>query len=103
MLLQMPIWFALYRMLMAAAELYHAPFIPGWIDDLTGQDPYYILPMLLVVAMFVQTRLTPTTADSTQQKMMKWGMPIMFGGIGFILPSGLNAVHPHKHAHYCSA
>ncbi len=89
MLLQMPIWFALYRMLMAAAELYHAPFIPGWIDDLTATDPYYVLPILLVAAMFLQSRLTPTTGDSAQQKMMKWGMPIMFGGFGFMFPSGL--------------
>ena len=89
MLLQMPIWFALYRMLMAAAELYQAPFIPGWIDDLTSPDRYYVLPLLLVGAMILQSRLTPTTGDGAQQKMLKWGMPIMFGGFSFFFPSGL--------------
>ncbi len=89
MLLQMPIWFALYRMLMKAAELYHAPFITGWINDLTATDPYYILPIGLMVLMFVQARLSPTTANTTQQKIMMYGMPLMFGVFSFFFPSGL--------------
>ena len=89
MLLQMPIWFALYRTLMAAAELYHSPFIPGWIDDLTAEDPYYILPIALMGMMFLQAKLSPTTPDSTQQKIMMYGMPLMFGVFGFFFPSGL--------------
>ena len=52
MLLQMPIWIALYRMLSNAGELYQQPFIPGWINDLTATDPYYILPAVLFVSMF---------------------------------------------------
>lgn len=89
MFLQMPIWFALYRTLMAAAELYHEPFIPGWIDNLTGVDPYYILPIALMGMMFLQAKLSPTTPDSTQQKIMMYGLPLMFGVMGFFFPSGL--------------
>lgn len=89
MLLQMPIWIALYRMLMQAAELYHAPLIPGWIDDLTSTDPYYILPVALLGVMFAQARLTPSTQDNVQQKIMQYGMPIMFGVMAFFFPAGL--------------
>lgn len=88
-LLQMPIWFALYRALTTAGELYQAPFIPGWIDDLTVPDPYYIMPLLLMGMMFLQARLTPTTGDSTQQKILMYGMPIMFGGFSLLFPAGL--------------
>ncbi|HET9621176.1 MAG TPA: membrane protein insertase YidC [Kofleriaceae bacterium] len=90
MLLQMPIWLALYRMLSNAGELYQQPFIPGWITDLTGTDPFYILPVALVVLMFVQARLQPAQADSAQQKMMQYGMPIMFGAVSFVCPAGLS-------------
>jgi YidC/Oxa1 family membrane protein insertase len=89
MLLQMPIWFALYRSLSVAAELYRSPFIPGWLNDLTAKDPYYITPVLLTGMMFLQTKLQPTTVDSAQQKMMMYGMPIMFGGFSLFFPSGL--------------
>jgi YidC/Oxa1 family membrane protein insertase len=88
-LLQMPIWIALYRMLSNAGELYQQPFIPGWIDDLTATDPVYVLPALLVVTMFVQARLQPATADSRQQKFLQYGMPLMFGVMSFFFPSGL--------------
>ncbi len=90
MLLQMPIWFALYRSLTVAAELYNAPFIPGWIDDLTSPDPYYVMPVLLTGMMFVQSIFTPTTAaGGMQQNMLKYGMPLMFGGFSLFFPSGL--------------
>jgi YidC/Oxa1 family membrane protein insertase len=89
MLLQMPIWFALYQMLMTAGELYRAPLIPGWINDLTAADPFFILPILLVGMMFLQAKLSPTTADSTQQKIMMYGLPLTFGVFSFFLPSGL--------------
>jgi len=89
MILQMPIWFALYRSLSVAGELYQAPFIPGWIDDLTLPDPYYILPVLVTAMMFVQTRMTPSTGTGTQQKVLLYGMPIMFGAFSFFFPSGL--------------
>ncbi len=89
MLLQMPVWFALYRSLNVAAELHHAPFIHGWIEDLTAADPYYILPILLTGMMFLQSRLTPQTATGAQQKMLMYGMPLMFGVFSFFFPAGL--------------
>jgi YidC/Oxa1 family membrane protein insertase len=88
-LLQMPIWIALYRMLSSAGELYQQPFIPGWIDDLTDTDPFHILPIILVVTMFAQARLTPSTGDSRQQKFLQYGMPLMFGVMSFFFPAGL--------------
>jgi YidC/Oxa1 family membrane protein insertase len=88
--LQMPIYIALYRMLANAGELYQQPFIPGWIDDLTSTDPYYILPAILFITMFLQTRLQPATADSAQQKFLQYGMPIMFGVMAFFFPAGLS-------------
>ncbi len=89
MLLQMPIWFALYRSLTVAGELYQAPFIAGWIDDLTLPDPYHIMPVLLTGMMFLQTRLTPSTGSGAQQKILMYGMPIMFGVFSFFFPAGL--------------
>lgn len=92
MLLQMPIWWALYRMLEYAGELYQQPFIRGWIDDLTNTDKTYVLPILLVVTMFAQARLTPSTVDPSQkmqQRLMQYGMPIVFGAMSFVFPSGL--------------
>ncbi len=88
-LLQMPIWLALYRMLSSAGELYQQPFIPGWIDDLTAPDPTHILPIVLVITMFAQARLTPQTGTSGQQKMIQYGMPLMFGVMSFFFPAGL--------------
>ena len=88
-LMQMPIWLALYRMLSSAGELYQQPFIPGWIDDLTAPDPIYVLPIVLVVTMFAQARLTPQTGTSGQQKMLQYGMPLMFGVMSFFFPAGL--------------
>jgi YidC/Oxa1 family membrane protein insertase len=91
-LLQMPIWLALYRMLMSAGELYQQPFISGWIGDLTNTDPYYILPIVLVITMFAQARLQPTTVDPSQrmqQRLMQYGMPLMFGVFCFGAPAGL--------------
>ncbi|MFH1436453.1 MAG: membrane protein insertase YidC [Pseudomonadota bacterium] len=89
MLLQMPIWIALYRMLAMCVELYHTPFIL-WIDDLSQRDPYFILPVALGASMFVQQKLTPTTTDSQQAKMMMYFMPLMFMGFMLFLPAGLN-------------
>jgi YidC/Oxa1 family membrane protein insertase len=92
MFLQMPIWVALYRMLSNAGELYQQTFIPGWITDLTAADPYYVLPVVLCIAMFFQARLTPASPDpsqKTQQQLMKYGMPLGFGVMSFFFPSGL--------------
>lgn len=89
MLLQVPIWMSLYEMLRTAAELYHEPFIPGWIDDLTAADPYFIMPVVLIGMMFLQAKMSPTTVDSMQQKIMMYGLPLMFGTFSLFLPSGL--------------
>ena len=88
-LLQMPIWLALYKMLSNAGELYLQPFIPGWINDLTATDHTYVLPAILVATMFAQARLQPATGDSTQQKFLQYGMPLMFGAMSLAFPAGL--------------
>jgi YidC/Oxa1 family membrane protein insertase len=88
LLFQMPIFFALYRLLYNAIELYQAPFF-GWIKDLSTKDPLYITPILMGVAMFVQQKMTPTTTiDPTQQRMLML-MPIIFSFFMIALPSGL--------------
>tara|TARA_R110000868_G_scaffold100129_18_gene275518 strand:- start:2831 stop:4291 length:1461 start_codon:yes stop_codon:yes gene_type:complete len=88
LILQMPVFFAFYQVLYNAVELVNAPFI-GWIADLSIKDPFYVLPVLMAVAMFLQQRVTPTTvADPTQKKLMTF-MPIIFGFIMKDLPSGL--------------
>lgn len=88
LLLQMPIFFAFYKVLYSAVELVDAPFY-WWIHDLSEKDPYYILPVLMAGAMFLNTKLTPTaTADPAQQKIMMF-MPLIFGFIMKDLPSGL--------------
>ncbi len=90
MLLQMPIWFGLYRMLNVTIELRHAPWL-GWIRDLSAKDPYYVLPVLMGVTMYALQKMTPvTTTDPAQQRMMNW-MPLMFGGMFVVFPvsSGL--------------
>ncbi len=89
MLLQMPIWFALYKMLSVAGELHGAIFIGGWLDDLTARDPFYILPVCLTGLMFLQSKVQPMTGDSMQQKILTYGLPLMFGFMGLYFPSGL--------------
>ena len=89
MLLQMPIYIAFYRMLYASVELYQATFIPGWIDDLSAKDPFFIMPIALGITMFVQQKMTPTAMDNAQAKMMLYFMPIFFTVIMLYLPSGL--------------
>ncbi len=87
-LIQMPIWFGLYRMLANTIELRHAAWF-GWIHDLSAHDPYYILPVIMAVSMFLMQKMTPTPGmDPTQAKMMGF-MPLMFGGMFALSPSGL--------------
>jgi YidC/Oxa1 family membrane protein insertase len=89
-LLQMPIWFGLYRALQGTIEMRHAPWF-GWIKDLSAKDPYYILPVLMGFSMYLASKMTPMTAtDPQQQAMMKFmpiGMAAMFVVIPY--PSGL--------------
>jgi YidC/Oxa1 family membrane protein insertase len=88
MFLQMPIFFALYRVLYSAIELYQAPFM-GWIHDLSLKDPIYATPILLVALMWFQQKITPSTAtDPTQAKMLQY-MPLFFGVLMINLPAGL--------------
>lgn len=88
LLLQMPFFFAIYRVLYSSVELVGAPFF-GWIHDLSIHDPFYILPVLMAAAMFAQQKLTPTTTmDPTQAKIMMF-MPIIFAFIMKSLPAGL--------------
>jgi YidC/Oxa1 family membrane protein insertase len=89
MFLQMPIWFGLNSALRGAIELRHAHWL--WISDLAAKDPYYILPIVVGVSMYLVSKMTPmTTADPQQAQMMKI-MPIMFAGSFIIFPfsSGL--------------
>ncbi|MBI4370569.1 MAG: membrane protein insertase YidC [Elusimicrobia bacterium] len=88
MLLQMPIFFALYGALNDSYELYDAPFIL-WIKNLAAQDPTYILPVLMGGAMFLQTMKSQGTIADPSQKMMMYVMPVMFTFMFFKFPSGL--------------
>lgn len=91
MLLQLPIWFALNSMIRSTIELRHAPWF-GWIQDLSTRDPYYVLPVLMAVFMYVTTKITPMpSSDASQQRMMKF-MPIMMGGMFIIYPASSGLV-----------
>lgn len=87
MLLQLPIFFALYQVLGQSIELYQAPFY-GWIQDLSLKDPYYVLPVLMGITLYIQHKITPTTMDPQQAKIMAW-MPVIFSVFTLGLPSGL--------------
>jgi YidC/Oxa1 family membrane protein insertase len=88
LLVQMPIFLALYWMLSESVELRHAPWI-GWIHDLTARDPYFVLPAINAAVMFVTQKLTPTAGmDPTQAKMMQF-MPLVFAVMFAFFPSGL--------------
>ena len=85
--LQIPIFFALYYVLVDSVELRQAPWTL-WIHDLSAPDPFYVLPIVYAVAMFIQTHLQPQPADKTQAMMMKV-MPLVFAFVYMVLPSGL--------------
>jgi YidC/Oxa1 family membrane protein insertase len=87
MLLTMPILFAFYGLLSQAIELRGAEF-GLWIKDLSEHDPFYVTPVLMAITMFWQQRITPSTADPAQQKIMMM-MPLMFGVMFLWVPSGL--------------
>jgi len=86
-LVQIPVFIALYWVLLAAIELRHAPFIL-WIHDLAALDPYFILPILMTVTMVLQTRMNPTPPDPVQAKVMQF-MPFIFSIFFFFFPAGL--------------
>ena len=88
MLMQIPVFFALYRVLLNSVELKHAPWM-GWIQDLSVMDPYYVLPILMGASMFWQQRITPTNfTDPMQEKIMKF-LPIIFTFFFVTFPAGL--------------
>jgi YidC/Oxa1 family membrane protein insertase len=89
LLIQFPFLIAYYRMLGVALDLRHAHWL--WIHDLSARDPYFILPILMVISMFAMQRMTPQAGmDPQQQKMMNWMMPLFMGFIFFNLQAGLN-------------
>ena len=107
MLLQMPILFALYKVLYISIEMRHAPFF-GWIHDLSAPDPMYILnlfglipidlpgflqigiwPLIMGLTMFIQQKMSPQVGDAAQAKVMMIMMPVMFTFMFAGFPSGL--------------
>ena len=86
-LVQIPVFIALYWVLLAAIELRHAPFIL-WIKDLSALDPYYVLPILMTVTMILQTKMNPVPPDPVQAQVMKF-MPYVFSIFFFFFPAGL--------------
>ena len=87
MLLQIPIFFALWRMISSSVEIYQQPFF-GWITDLSSHDTFFILPILMGITMFLQQKMTPTNLDPMQAKILNF-MPIIFTLFMLSLPSGL--------------
>jgi YidC/Oxa1 family membrane protein insertase len=84
---QIPVFIALYWVLLGSIELRHAPWL-GWIHDLSSPDPYFILPVIYAISMFAQTRINPQPTDPVQAKVMMI-MPIMFSVFFLFFPSGL--------------
>nr|WP_321255931.1 membrane protein insertase YidC [uncultured Pseudodesulfovibrio sp.] len=95
MVVQIPVFFGLYKALLGAVELRHAPFIAHlpftdlpWLADLSAKDPYYITPIIMGASMFLQQKMTPSAGDPTQQKIMLF-MPLIFTFMFLQFPSGL--------------
>ena len=87
MLVQMPVFIALYWVLLESVELRHAAF-GFWLQDLSVRDPYFVLPLLMAATMYLQTSLSPTPADPIQARVMKI-MPVMMGVLFLWFPAGL--------------
>ena len=87
MLIQMPVFIALYWVLLESVELRHAPFIL-WIEDLSAMDPYFVLPILMGISMWLMQRLNPAPPDPMQAKIMMY-MPIAFTFLMMWFPAGL--------------
>jgi YidC/Oxa1 family membrane protein insertase len=86
-LVQIPVFIALYWVLLASIELRHAPWV-GWIKDLSAPDPYFILPVIYAISMYVTTKLNPQPADPVQARIMLM-MPIVFSIFFLFFPAGL--------------
>ena len=87
MLIQMPFLMGFYWVLLESAEMHQAPFF-GWITDLSARDPYFILPVIMGIANFVQFKVNPPQADPTQAKIMAF-MPIVMTVMMAWFPAGL--------------
>jgi YidC/Oxa1 family membrane protein insertase len=87
MVVQIPVFFGLYKTLMQAIELRHAPFF-WWIQDLSDKDPYYITPLIMGATMFIQQKMSPPAGEPMQQKIMLI-MPVIFTFLFLTFPSGL--------------
>ncbi|MDP5008830.1 MAG: membrane protein insertase YidC, partial [Glaciimonas sp.] len=85
--IQIPVFISLYWVLLASVEMRNAPWL-GWIHDLAAPDPFYILPVIMAVSMFIQTKLNPPPPDPMQAKVMLF-MPLIFSVMFFFFPSGL--------------
>lgn len=86
-IIQIPVFISLYWVLLASVEIRNAPWL-GWIKDLAAPDPLYILPIVMAISMFIQTKLNPPSLDPLQAKIMMF-MPIVFSIMFFFFPSGL--------------
>ena len=86
-IIQIPVFIALYWAILASVELRYAPFF-GWITDLSATDPYYVLPVIMGISMYVQSKLNPVPPDPLQAKLMQI-MPIAFSVVFFFFPAGL--------------
>ncbi|MDO4591637.1 MAG: membrane protein insertase YidC [Comamonadaceae bacterium] len=86
-MIQIPVFIALYWVLLSSVEIRHAPWIL-WITDLSAKDPYFILPILMTLSSLLQTALNPVPPDPMQAKMM-WFMPLIFSVMFFMFPAGL--------------
>ena len=86
-LIQIPVFIALYWVLLSSVEMRNAPWM-GWITDLSTKDPFFVLPVVMTLTTIVQTALNPLPPDPLQAKMM-WIMPLMFSVMFFFFPSGL--------------
>jgi YidC/Oxa1 family membrane protein insertase len=112
-MVQIPVFIALYWVLLSSVEMRNAPWVL-WIHDLSSPDPYYILPLVMTATTLLQTALNPTPPDPMQAKMM-WFMPLIFSVMFFFFPAGLvlvldyqqHVVHcpavDHQHPHGCAA
>ena len=86
-MIQIPVFIALYWVLLSSVEMRNAPWV-GWIHDLSAPDPFFILPVLMTLSTLLQTALNPAPPDPMQAKMM-WLMPLMFSVMFFFFPAGL--------------
>jgi len=86
-LVQVPVFIALYWVLLSSVEMRHAPWI-GWIQDLSAKDPFFILPVVMTLTTMLQTALNPVPPDPLQAKLM-WFMPLIFSVMFFVFPAGL--------------